>query len=303
MAGEAHPIAPAHDYTACVEIWGNNITINSIAPNNGEVNANGVRAPNRAWIDLLAQNNITINNDTLGNYSVHANSATSTNTNSFGGVITIKAGIGALTGTLTTTGEAVQANGTGGGSDGGVVTMQAASNVTLAASSIEARGPNGNNTRGGTISVRSFNGAVTGNNGTRRTGRGGRAVGGSALGVVTLAACTLDPALSYTGTVTPAPAVINPAFPACAGQPAALTAFAIQLDCDVDCDGGVLHQAGAEVQRRQRKPRAMMASLGWPTGRSAPSITPGRSRRARTPPARTAIMSSWPGVRQTVHVL
>ena len=79
VVGEAHPIAPANDYTACVEIWGNNITINSIAPNNGEVNANGVRAPNRAWIDLLAQNNITINNDTLGNYSVHANSAASTN--------------------------------------------------------------------------------------------------------------------------------------------------------------------------------------------------------------------------------
>ena len=132
-------------------------------------------------------------------------------------MITIKAGIGALTGTLTTTGEAVQANGTGGGSDGGVVTMQAASHVTLAASSIEARGPNGNNTRGGTISVRSFNGAVTGNNGTGRTGRAAGGVGGSALGVVTLAACTLDPALSYTGTVTPAPAVINPAFPACTG--------------------------------------------------------------------------------------
>ena len=100
--GHALPVNPANHcnldtvthpavnkYTACVEIWANNITINSILPNKGEVSADGVTASSsandtRAWIDLLAKNNITINNDNIGLYSVHANSGQSRKATSAG---------------------------------------------------------------------------------------------------------------------------------------------------------------------------------------------------------------------------
>ena len=71
-----HPATFA--YTACVEIWANNIKINGILPNKGEVRADGVSSggavlPTRAWIDLFAKNNITLTNDDVGPYAVHAN--------------------------------------------------------------------------------------------------------------------------------------------------------------------------------------------------------------------------------------
>ena len=99
----AHPLGGAAAFTACVEIWGNNITINSILPNKGEVSADGV-AGNRAWIDLFAKINITIINDTTGPYSVHANSGNTTG--DFGGVLTGKA----QTGAFASSGLAFQAN-------------------------------------------------------------------------------------------------------------------------------------------------------------------------------------------------
>jgi parallel beta-helix repeat protein len=223
----AHPIGAANAFTACVEIWGNNITINSIAPNNGEVNANGVRAPNRAWIDLIARFNIVVNNDLTGTnitnpYSVHANSATAVNSNSFGGVITVQA----VGGTFTSTGKAVQANGTGPGSDGGVVTLETLANTTLNNSSIQATGPNGSNTRGGTIEVTSFQGQITGNATSELDASGGGGAGGTP-GSVSLSACTADPAVTYAGTSTP-PAVVT--FPnACAGAPTPHAAAAAAL--------------------------------------------------------------------------
>ena len=222
----AHPPGLATAFTACVEIWGHNVTINGILPNKGEVNANAIRAPFRAWIDVIAQQDITIVNDTTGNHAVRANSATATNSNSFGGVITLKA----LEGTFTISGEAVQANATGPGSDGGVVTIQAAGDVTLDTSSVEARGPNGSNTKGGVIGVKSFNGQVSGSNGTGELDAAGGGSGG-APGQVTLSACTFSPfpAGTYTGTITPSPPTVN--FPACGNAPTPPQAFALQIDC------------------------------------------------------------------------
>jgi parallel beta-helix repeat protein len=238
----AHPIGAANAYTACVEIWGNNITINSLAPNKGEVRADGVRAPNRAWIDLIAQFNIVINNDLTGTdatnpYSVHANSATAVNSNSFGGVITAQA----VGGMFTSTGKAVQANASGPGSDGGSVRVETRNNTTLNDSSIEARGPNGSNTTGGTIEVTSFQGQITGNATSELDAAGGGGAGGTP-GSVSLSACTADPAITYTGTSTP-PAVVT--FPnACMGAPtphaaaaaalAALTPICESAGCDGD---------------------------------------------------------------------
>ena len=148
----AHPVGGASFYDACVEIWGDTVTINSILPHKGEVNANGARNPGRGWIDIFARRDITIVNDAVGNYSVHANSATAVNTNSFGGLVTVKSSIGKFT----ASGLAISANGTGGGSNGGDVIVQAggagaAGDVAFGTATIQATGPNGSNTAGGHI--------------------------------------------------------------------------------------------------------------------------------------------------------
>src|SRR5215471_849931 len=228
----AHPSPPP--YTACVEIFGKTVTINSILPNKGEVSADGVRQ-NRAWIDVVASDSVTINNDFAGNYSIHANAATSAD--SFGGLITVKA----LAGTFASTGRTIQANATGVGSDGGTDIVQAFGNVSLNTSSIEARGPNGSNTRGGEIDIRSFNGAVFGNNtpvNSELDAFGG--IGGSGLGQVALTACTANPfpGGTYLGAITPLPPVVT--FPLCSAGvgPTPPAAFALQVNCDtIQCGG------------------------------------------------------------------
>ena len=94
---------------------------------------------------------------------MHANSATAVNTNSFGGLVTVKSSIGKIT----ASGLAISANGTGGGSNGGDVIVQAggagaAGDVAFGTATIQATGPNGSNTAGGHIVAKSFNGSVTG---------------------------------------------------------------------------------------------------------------------------------------------
>ena len=101
-----------------MEIWANNIKINGILPNKGQVSADGVTSggaalPTRAWIDLFAKNNITLTNDNVGPYAVHANAGNTEG--DFGGLITIKAELGtfvATGATGTSPSFAVQANAT-----------------------------------------------------------------------------------------------------------------------------------------------------------------------------------------------
>src|SRR5262249_42511159 len=116
----AHPVGGAAFFSACVAVWGNTVTINSIAPHKGQARTAppGARNPGRGWIDVFASGDIVLNNDTTGAYSVHANSqASGNNSNSFGGLVTVKSNIGKFT----ATGFAIQANGLGLGSDGGDV--------------------------------------------------------------------------------------------------------------------------------------------------------------------------------------
>lgn len=205
----AHPLGGAPAFTACVEIWGNNITINSILPNKGEVSVDGI-AGNRAWIDLFAKNNITIINDIVGPYSVHANSGTTTG--DFGGVITSKA----QTGAYTSSGFAIQANSLAPGSNGGDVTIEASGNVELTDSAVQALGSAaGANPAGGKISARSFNGFVLGNAPGELI-----ATGGPPVGVITLQGCGTGAdgdGVNYTGTTNPAATIL---MDACTGQPA-----------------------------------------------------------------------------------
>jgi len=233
----AHPLGGAHDFTACVEIWANNITINSILPHKGEVSADGVRAPNRAWIDLFAANNITINNDIIGPYSVHASTVPPNTTNRFGGLVTLKA----EGGKVALSGFAIQANATGGSSDGGDVIVQAggpgspAGDVDLGSSSIQAEGPAGSGTHGGTISARSFNGRVLGSGDLN-------APGGGVIGSVDLQGCgTAAPndGVVYSGTSTPPATILADA---CGGLPTlpanVLAAFQTDEPIWLACTGG-----------------------------------------------------------------
>ena len=215
----AHPLGGNSFYSACVEIWGNTVTINSIAPHKGEVRTDpiGQRNPGRGWIDVFARNDITINNNTTLPYSVHANSDGTSN--SFGGLITVKSSVGKFT----ASGLAIQANGTGAGSDGGDVIIQAggagaAGDVAFGTSTVQALGNNDNNvnTFGGHISARSFNGSLTGS------------APGALLttfpvnvhpGTVLLEACVNDPATGYTGTVTGTETDHGPGAPYCGGTP------------------------------------------------------------------------------------
>ena len=196
---------PATDgYTACVEIWGNNVTINSILPNKGEVHADGVSDnttdDTRAWIDVFATNNITINNDAVGPYSVHANAGTTEG--DFGGLITIKAQLGtfAITGPASTQSFAVQANATSQSGQGGDVIIQAGSDVKLGTGVVQALGgASGSNATGGSIAGRSFTGALT-----------GEAPGALNAGTATGAAITLQACLGVTYTGASTPAFSNP---------------------------------------------------------------------------------------------
>jgi parallel beta-helix repeat protein len=219
----AHPLGGASFFDACVEIWGNTVTINSILPHKGEVSANGPRNPGRGWIDVFSRGDITINNDTVGLYSVHANSATAVNTNSFGGLITVKSSVGKFT----ASGFAIQANGTGGGSNGGDVIVQAggalaAGDVAFGTALIQATGPNGSNTAGGHISARSFNGSLTGAAPGTLNAAGGLAQAVPVPGTVLLEACVNDPgpvAGGYNGTVTGTRTNHGPGGAFCGGNP------------------------------------------------------------------------------------
>ena len=61
----AHPSFggnPDSGYTACVEIWGNTVTIDNTGTHKGEVNAGGIRTdgdPRRGWIDIFALGDAT----------------------------------------------------------------------------------------------------------------------------------------------------------------------------------------------------------------------------------------------------
>ncbi len=234
----AHPLGGAANFTACVEIWAENITIDNTGTHNGEVNADGVRAPNRAWIDLFAFKNISTNGDT-DNYLIHANGEASTNT--FGGVITVKAKTGKVEtlglGTL-----AIQANAnapTSAGGNGGAVIIEAGGagspvgDVDLGTATIQAIGHTGNvSDTGGSIAVRSFQGNITGSAPGSLDAHGD---GGANPGIITLTACLTDPAVTYIaagGTTNPAagtfvvcPGPTMPTFPANVGGPGATFFF------------------------------------------------------------------------------
>jgi hypothetical protein len=236
-AGAAHPDKPARA-TACVEIVaGDSLLIDATGTNHGEVNADigqsgGFRI---AWIDILASGRITIKGASDGPYAVHANAFVS---NSRGGIITVKS----VAGKVSLAGQAIAANGGTSGGKGGVITVEAggagsAGVVDLGSAVVRARGGGaGTNPTGGSIAVRSFNGAVAG------TAPGQLDASAVQPGSVTLQACA---GVTYAGASTP-PATELP--PACGGAPALPASVTLPTcqcpvipcegpDCEPPCEG------------------------------------------------------------------
>jgi hypothetical protein len=238
------PGKPANS-TACVEIWsGTSVLIDSTGTNHGQVNADtgmsgGVEG--HSWIDIFANGDITIN-DGAGNdhvqpigggpgvpvlYAVHANQYLG---NGNGGDIDIES----KAGSVSTSGNAIQANDLANGGDGGRITVEAggagspAGDVALDAASIEARGANHPNSFGGLIAVRSFNGDITG----APPGLLNASAHATHPGSITLTSC-LGP--SYTGGSNPAAVPLGgvcggmPTFPALTPPEAYPSAACVQF--------------------------------------------------------------------------
>ena len=205
------PVRPGHlaNSSGCVEVWsGTKIIIDSTGTHRGEINADTAQAggtAGRGWIDLFANGDITINdgdgNDQNGGATpvaaVHANQFV---TNAHGGQIVIKS----LLGNVIATGFAVQADATNGGGSGGQLTIEAKQNLTFDTASVFARGDfvaTGGYGKGGSISERSFQAAISWQNGVgnvQPTGTGITTVANR--GTITFRKCT---ALNTTGTSFP----------------------------------------------------------------------------------------------------
>ncbi|PWU23543.1 MAG: hypothetical protein C5B48_08445 [Candidatus Rokuibacteriota bacterium] len=191
---------------ACVEIWsGGPLTINGVAPHNGEINADtaqfgGVNCC--AWIDLFASGDISIVGPNTGTFAVHADQFV---TGGFGGLITVKS----TGGSVTARGQAINASDTRSGGDGGTVTVEAKANVTLDDARIFAQGDllaTGGFGVGGVMEGRAFSGDLSWKNvpggatpigDVQPTGSG---VLPAQRGTISLNSCS---AIDTTGTVFP----------------------------------------------------------------------------------------------------
>ena len=212
-----HPqLNDATAYAACIEIWGKNVTIDSTTLNSPDgANADGIRTPDRAWVDVFAANNISItgSQNATDPYAVHANACDSVNSpnapcsNAFGGLLTIKAN-----NDVNLTGRALQATALANGGNGGNVVVHAGNNVAFTNGSIDATAHTGNVTdKGGTVEVKAFNGGVTGTGSIQARGDGLANPGSTDL--ISCAAVT------FAGTIDPAEGNVGNNTGTCGGAP------------------------------------------------------------------------------------
>ena len=241
----------ANKFTACVEIWANNITIDSILPNKGEVDADGVTDnttnDTRAWIDLFAKNNITINNDDVGPFSVHAKAGPTEG--DFGGLITIKAARGQVRGHGA--GQHPELRGTGrfdgAESAGRRRHHRGRRERELNAGVVLAQGgATATNRTGGSISGHSFNGVLSG----QLPGLLNANAAAPVIGVITLQGCgnaAPGDGVNYTGTTLPPATILADA---CGGNPTLPPAVLAELVVLAPiCTSPVCVQEGPCVKR------------------------------------------------------
>ena len=219
----AHPVGGASGFDACVEIWGNTVTIDNTGSHNGEVNADGIRSPMRAWIDIFARRDITIIADTVGKYAVHANACDGVNapnapcSNANGGLINVKSQGGNVVATALvagTKGLAIQATAVALGGHGGDIIVQAGGplaggSVDFTADAVQDAGNAASGT-GGSITAQSFNASIL--------GAAPGELNAGAAGAVNLTACVGDPNVTYAGNVIGTETDAGPGV-GCAGTP------------------------------------------------------------------------------------
>jgi hypothetical protein len=229
--------------TGCIEVWGGEIAITNTAELRSDINLPGNGGTEgESWIDLFALGNISITGRTgaADTFAVHADTASGSD--STPNTVTVKS----TTGTVTASGKALSASiiGTANGSRGGAIVVEASGLVDLDTATLKARGDNsggggdpcdggsGACGQGGTIDVRSFNNAVSWQNGV---GDVNPDAGVSPpAGNITITACTT---VTTTGTnfddETPTVSAVNgnpPNSEQCGGAPTLPSQAAGQYD-------------------------------------------------------------------------
>lgn len=175
------PDKPANS-TACIEVWaGDGLTITNTAELIADTGGPGGNA-GTGWIDLFSRGPILVTGRAAGAFSVHANGVGgSGGDGEEGGIVTVKS----TTSTVTATDRAFQAAALTAASnaDGGSITAQGAGAVALDTAVLDASGGiAGVGDTGGSISVRSFQGALSWQNGAGD-------VRPNATGTIALEAC------------------------------------------------------------------------------------------------------------------
>ncbi len=197
---------------ACIEVWsGGAIRVDATGLLTGvdlvDSGESGDPRPGVCctWIDLFARRDITILGHAVGERSApFAASARQFSPDTPAGIITVKS----VAGKVVTSGRALQADATSAGGVGGTVVIEAALDVMLGDALVRAAGI----VAGGSISVRSFNGAITG--GTR----GDPSLGaldvspGGSVGIET----TICGGAAYAGALVPTGTILAPV---CGGAP------------------------------------------------------------------------------------
>jgi len=210
---------------ACVEIWsGGPLTIDSKAPNHGQVSADlsGANPAGWNWIELFAVADITINGAPAAPtaFSVHANE--NLKTNAHGGFIRVTS----TAGSVIASGRDFQTNAIAAGSIGGKpgpfplagcatapcggIVIEGDVDVDLRNGLAESRGA----ASGGQIDVRAFNGLIAANASTKLD------VNLGPNGIVNLNSCTGPVGNNFPpGSVVPLGAVVINATNMCGGAP------------------------------------------------------------------------------------
>ncbi len=197
---------------ACIEVWsGGALRVDATGLLTGvDLADSGESGDPRpgvccSWIDLFARRDITILGHGVGERSApFAVTARQFSPDAPAGIITVKS----VAGKVVTTGRALQADAASAGGVGGTVVVEAASDVVLGDALVRAAGI----VAGGSIAVRSFNGAITGGTGGDPGLGALDASPGGGAGIETRI-CT-GPA--YSGALVPAGTALPPA---CGGAP------------------------------------------------------------------------------------
>jgi len=176
----------------------------------GRVRADGVEGGSAGYmVDLFAQGNIQVLGRSSASSLAAVSSSPGTQTQRSGGAITAIS----LAGTLSATGNAFEAGKSTAGNQGGIIDLQAKGNVTLDGATLRAVGDfstSSSSRKGGSLSVRSFQGALSWTFGVGDVRPVGTGTPASTRGTINLTACA---GIDTTGTQFPTVGSASLSFP------------------------------------------------------------------------------------------